>query len=156
MILKQVAYDLDSPHGSVQACLRKKREVSQPPKNGGILGIAASSCCSFVSYIGRDSTLRTVIGNSRIRIPFQFKDTEVRTACVHGELTALWNVIEDEDNIPKIIEMYIEMSPCERCTIALNNLLPPDQTVLFSFRHPDEVNEWRNAARSLVCGRRSS
>lgn len=54
-----------------------------------------------------------VFGNSRIRIPYKLDGLEVVNACAHGELTALWNVMEDEDNIPTIISIYIEMSPCK-------------------------------------------
>ncbi|AEQ96652.1 hypothetical protein XOC_2534 [Xanthomonas oryzae pv. oryzicola BLS256] len=90
-----------------------------------------------------------MFGNSRIRIPFKVNGVDVATACAHAELTALWNAIADEPGIPTILEMYIEMSPCEKCQAALNNLLQPGQEIYYSFDHPDEVEAWKDAAKHL-------
>ncbi|AKK67151.1 hypothetical protein ISN35_11965 [Xanthomonas translucens pv. undulosa] len=149
MQLTKVPYDLNSANGAVQACLRKKREVAQSADAGGVNGIGAASCCSFVSYLNSNGKVDNVFGNSRIRIPFRVNGVEVANACAHGELTALWNAMADEPGIPTIISMYIEMSPCDKCRSALNNLLPPGQEIFYSFDHPSEVAAWTAAARHL-------
>ncbi|AVQ07159.1 TPA: hypothetical protein HH295_02200 [Xanthomonas vasicola pv. zeae] len=148
--LTKVRYDINSPNGAVSACLRKKREVVRSRDDGGINGIGPYSCCSFVTYIRNGSeTTDNVFGNSRIRIPFKVNGVDVANACAHGELTALWNAIADEPGIPTIVEMYIEMSPCEKCQAALNNLLKPGQEIFYSFDHPGEVEAWKDAAKHL-------
>ena len=81
-------------------------------------------------------------------MPYKVNGVDIKTACAHGELTALWNVLaEDNTTIPTILEIYIEMSPCVKCTSALNNLLQPNQEVLYSFLHPCQVEQWKAAAR---------
>jgi hypothetical protein len=150
-VLVKVPYDVNSANGTVRACLQKKREVAQPSNNGGINGIGAASCCSFVVYVKGNGEVDNVFGNSRIRIPFKVNGVEVANACAHGELTALWNAMADEPSIPTIISMYIEMSPCVKCQSALDNLLQPGQEILYSFDHPGEVAAWQLAARQL-CG----
>lgn len=153
MILTPVAYRLDSPRGSVQACLQKKQEVAAPRAEGGINGIGAVSCCSYVSYVRSNGTHDNVFGNSRIRVPFRVEGVEVRLACVHGELTALWNVLEDEGGLTfTILEMYIEMSPCRNCVQALTNLLPENQEVLYSFDWETQRHDWMAAAQALCAG----
>nr|WP_306170239.1 hypothetical protein [Xanthomonas oryzae] len=147
--LTKVPYDINSANGVVRACLRKKREVAQSQDDGGINGIGAGSCCSFVTYIKHGGEVDNVFGNSRIRIPFKVNGVDVANACAHGELTALWNAIADEPGIPTIVEMYIEMSPCSKCQNALNNLLQPGQEIYYSFDHPDEVEAWKVAAKHL-------
>ncbi len=151
--LKRVDYDINSSDGAVQACLRKKKEVSGDRDHGGVTGIGSQSCCSFVTYVDRHGRVDNIFGNSRIRVPFKvINGVDVGTACVHGELNALWNIIEDEDRVPTILSIYIEMSPCSKCEKALENLLAPGQEILFSFKHPDEVAAWSKAARSLCAG----
>lgn len=150
--LTKVAYDINSKEGAVQACLRKKKEVSGNVDQGGINGIGSQSCCSFVSYINKDGRPDNIFGNSRIRVPFKVNGLDVGTACVHGELTTLWNILQDEERIPTILSMYIEMSPCEKCSKALENILPPDQEILYSFDHPGEVKAWSDAAKKLCAG----
>jgi|GEM_PF-727996 len=147
-VLRKVPYDINSANGAVRACLRKKREVSQSRDDGGINGIGPYSCCCFVTYLKHGSrNTDNVFGNSRIRIPFKVNGVDVANACAHGELTALWNAIADEPGIPTIVEMYIEMSPCEKCQAALNNLLQPGQEIFYSFDHPGEVEAWKDAAK---------
>lgn len=151
--LIHVDYDINSKEGSVQACLRKKKEVSGDIDHGGIKGIGSQSCCSFVTYVNKQGMSDNVFGNSRIRVPFKLiGGIDVGTACVHGELNALWNVIEDEDGLPPILSIYIEMSPCEKCAKAMDNLLQPGQEIFYSFKHPGEVGEWSKAARKLCAG----
>lgn len=150
--LKRVAYDINGPVGEVRACLAKKREVSGDLDHGGINGIGSQSCCSYVVYVKRNDEIDNVFGNSRIRVPFKVNGVDIGTACVHGELSALWNIIEEEDRIPPILSIYIEMSPCAKCASALENLLPPGQEILYSFEHPDEVADWSVAARALCAG----
>lgn len=148
-ILTKVTYDANSSNGSVQACLRKKMEVVKPRIDGGITGIGPTSCCSFITYVKSNGEPDNVFGNSRIRIPFKVSGVDIAAACAHGELTALWNVLADEDSIPTILSIYIEMSPCEKCALALNNLLQPGQEIFYSFDHPGEVGAWQTAARHL-------
>jgi len=148
-VLIKVPYDINSANGVVQACLRKKREVVQSKDDGGITGIGAGSCCSFVSYMTNGGDVDNVFGNSRIRIPFKVNGIEIANACAHGELTALWNAIADEPSIPTILAMYIEMSPCTKCQSALDNLLQPGQEIYYSFDHPGEVKAWQTAAKHL-------
>ena len=151
--LIKIAYDINSKEGAVQACLRKKKEISGDVDQGGIKGIGSQSCCSFISYVNRDGRVDTIFGNSRIRVPFKvINGVDVGTACVHGELNALWNVIEDEDRVPTILSMYIEMSPCVKCAKALENILSPNQEILYSFDHPVEVKAWSAAAKKLCAG----
>lgn len=151
--LKKIDYDINSPEGAVQACLRKKKAVSGDRDQGGVNGIGSQSCCSFVTYINRAGEVDNIFGNSRIRVLFKvINGVDVGTACVHGELNALWNIIEDEDRVPPILSIYIEMSPCAKCEKALDNLLSPGQEILYSFKHPDDVAAWSKAARTLCAG----
>lgn len=152
MRLTRIDYDPNGPNGSVRACLQKKRQVSRSRHAGGISGIGTTSCCSFVTYVKKNGHIDNVFGNSRIRIPFQVNGADIRTSCVHGELSALWNAITDEDGIPTILEIYIEISPCPKCESALNNLLRPDQEILYSFRYSDQREEWERAAHRLCAG----
>ncbi len=147
--LMKVPYAINSPHGSVQACLRKKREVTRLRADGGITGIGPASCCCFVEYLRPDGSADNVFGNSRIRVPF-FKSSrgEVSTACVHGELSALWHVLGDIADIGDVLSIYIEMSPCPKCRAALDNILG-DKDVLYSFDYETEIPRWEAAARQL-------
>lgn len=148
-VMRKVPYDINSVEGTVQACLRKKREVARSRAEGGVTGIGAESCCSFVEYLDSNGQVDNVFGNSRVRVPFRVNGVDIANACVHGELNALWNAMADEPGIPTILSLYIEMSPCTRCRSALENLLQPNQEVLYSFDHPGEVQAWKAAARRL-------
>lgn len=147
--LVQVAYDIRSPFGSVQACLTEKRRAAEV-----IEGIGPASCCSFVSYLDGNGTPGAVFGNSRIRIPFAMANgpdpgQDVRNACCHGELVALWHLFNEQNAIPQILEMYIEMSPCPNCEVALNNILPQQLVIYYSFRYGADTEAWRAAAVAL-------
>lgn len=146
MVLTRTAYDPNSPEGAVRACLQGKIAAV-----GTIAGIGPHSCCSFISYVRpSDGVVDNVLGNSRLRVPYAAKATgAVANACVHGELAALWNAIEDCNGVPQILEMYVEMSPCVNCEVALRNLLPPGTVVLYSFAHPADVAAWQAAATNL-------
>lgn len=144
---EKVGYDIQSKIGSVAACLQGKKDAV-----GSIKGIGPNSCCSFISYLKNNGEAGRVLGNSRNKV--LYKNSKVNafaTACAHGELTALWQIIEEEDCIPTILEMYIEMSPCDKCGLALANLLPQDLKVYYSFQHPNERGVWTQAA-NLLCG----
>ncbi len=149
MLLMKVPYDKNSPHVAVRECLAMKRKTS-----AGIAGIGPASCCSYVIFNHPDRGVDNVFGNSRIRIPFFDKSKQSiseqnSAACAHGELTALWNAIEDCDGIPDIKAIYIEMSPCPNCRQALQNLLPPRTIVLYSFNYGLETAAWTAAAAAL-------
>jgi deoxycytidylate deaminase len=145
MVLIRKVYDINSPDGAVQACLMAKRNAVHQNK-----GIGPLSCCSFVSYLDRNGHPQRVTGISRGGIPFIGKTGPQRKACAHGELTALWDVIDTYDGVPqRFLEMYIEMSPCPNCTSALNNILPHDQVVFYSYEYPSEKDAWETEAKKL-------
>ena len=152
MKLEKVDYSTDSKHGCVQACLRYKMEVVKKPADGGIEGIGPHSCCSYIVYT-KNGEFDRIFGNSRIRVPYKWNGADVVTACVHGELTALWSLYADNpDGDVSITEMYIEMSPCEKCGAALKNILADTVTVYYSFDHPGQVDAWKAAATKLCSG----
>lgn len=150
--LQKVSYSVDSKYGTVQQCLKMKKKVVAETD-----GIGSQSCCCFISFLTPSGQSDTIFGNSRIKVPYQVAEVgkgaskydEVKTACVHGELTALWNLLEGGDALPTILEMYIEMSPCAKCKPALDNILQDGQQVLYSFDHPGQVSEWQAAANHL-------
>lgn len=152
--LVKVPYDVNSPHGGVQACLRKKQEVARTYEQGGVHGISSGSCCAYVEYLDESGNVDNVFGNSRVRMPF-FKSTvqhtpeaENRTACYHGELSALWHVLEADLRPENVLSLYIEMSPCGKCKSALDNILG-DKEVLYSFDYHTESAQWVEAANRL-------
>jgi deoxycytidylate deaminase len=145
--LKKVEYTLDSGIGAVQACLRKKIEITRREQ---FKGVGPASCCSFISYMDQDGSIKNSMGNSRSRIPYINPKGQQRAACAHGEMTAIWDAINTCDDVPQtIFEIYIELSPCPNCLDALNNLLPDGTVVYYSFDYPSQKNEWESQARQL-------
>ncbi|GAB4272421.1 MAG: hypothetical protein Kow0080_18860 [Candidatus Promineifilaceae bacterium] len=141
----QVPYNPDSPLGIVQSCLRYKKMAATGGSPGKIRGIAHQSCFSAVSMLIAGKP-QLIYGNSRNKVPY----TETGVACVHGECNAIWEAMSDADpNMPVILEMYVEIHPCPNCAAFLNNALPADQEVYYSFKYPDELAEWQIAARKL-------
>lgn len=147
MNLRRVAYDPDSDISAVRECLRRKREVAA---KDGINGIGPTSCCSYIEY-EKNGRIENIFGSSRLRVPYRVKGTDIATAAVHAELSALWNLLEDFDGtLPVIRAFYIEMEPCgERCHEALLNILPANQEVMFSFHHPGDRADWEAKAKML-------
>lgn len=142
----QVPYNPDSQLGTVQSCLRYKRMVATDRSPEKISGIAYQSCFSAVAVLIAGEP-QLIYGNSRNKVPY----AETRVACVHGECNAIWEAINDADpNMPTILEMYIEVHPCPNCAAFLNNALPADQTVYYSFMYSREgLDAWKEAARRL-------
>ena len=151
MNLRKVPYNPDSNISAVRACLTRKREVAR--RQGGVNGIGPLSCCSYIEY-RRGRGIDNIFGNSRVRVPYGVQAGSIKTATVHAEMSALWNLYEESgDRLPTILAFYIEMEPCKDiCGPALLNMLPADQEVMFSFSHPDEVKLWEAQAKSLCRG----
>jgi hypothetical protein len=74
----------------------------------------------------------------------------------HGELSALNNAIESImrsghliGQLFPIVGVYIEMSPCQKCAPALQNLVPDGTTVMYSFDYQTEKEKWVDEATKL-------
>ncbi|MCH4090224.1 hypothetical protein [Acetobacter sp.] len=145
--LERVNYDINSPNEAVRTCLQKKKQMSAAVGQGGFNGIGKESCCAYVSW-GNNNRICSAIGVSRNRSLF-CKSGQFSTAYIHGELDAIVQAIEENNALPHFHQIYIEMSPCPKCTAALNNLLPDNQVVYFSFDYQTERELWAAAARRL-------
>lgn len=146
-IYVQVDYNpYTSPIGTVQSCLLFKRAVATPGSPQKINGIASASCFSAVSALIRGEP-QMIFGNSRNKVPFSAQGV----ACVHGECNAIWEAMHLADpEMPTVLEMYIEMHPCDKCEPFLRNALPANQIVYYSFPYtPDGVAAWTAAAHAL-------
>jgi deoxycytidylate deaminase len=142
--LIQVPYGLDSKNGAAQVCLKRKREAAQE-----FNGIGPLSCWSLVMYMDADDTPQTVLGVSRGGILYVSKTADQRRACAHGELTALWEAIDACNGVPKILEIYVEMSPCDKCREHLDGILPHGTQVNYSFDYKNDKDAWKAAANQL-------
>ena len=101
---------------------------------------------------------RYIFGNSQLQNPIAANIYMNPNMRWHGEASALITALEraqidlqtNGGDLAAIANrVYIEMSPCAaRCAEMLENV-NPNMTVLYSFEHPDEVDDWEAAATAL-------
>ncbi|RCX04183.1 MULTISPECIES: PH domain-containing protein [Kosakonia] len=147
--LVQTPYNLRSGYPIVRRTLEDKKKLVKQD------GFGPESCCATVEYTLRGNA-RYAFGNSQMRIempPDIYTNNWVK---LHGEMAALIAAIRRIENAGNgdeqlpITSVYIELRPCEaNCMQALQNILPDNTTVYFSFLHPDQVDEWKQSARAL-------
>jgi hypothetical protein len=151
MPLNYTAYSLVSPEAIVRECLGLKRYHVQ-----NTWGIGPLSCCACIEYFVQGRIIRT-FGNSRLQNPIEEGIYTHPYMRCHGEASAVMQALENcqaelqlngGDIAGLIYRIYIELSPCDRCQPLLNNI-NPNLNILYSWRYPDQLPDWRAAARVL-------
>jgi deoxycytidylate deaminase len=67
-------------------------------------------------------------------------------------MDGVWQFYEEySDHGWSIVGIYIEMSPCERCSSALANLVGDSVEIYYSFDYKTQKADWEAAAKKL-CG----
>lgn len=147
--LIQTPHDINSGYPIVRRTLEDKRRLSRQQ------GFGPLSCCATVEYTLRGNA-RYSFGNSREQVPMPEDIYANNWVRLHGEMAALVYAIRRIENygtssaVLPITQLYIELTPCTaNCMGALENILPANTTVFYSFLHPTQVDAWHNSARAL-------